>query len=239
MTALLVIAVVAAARSTWSPCGWSVLSTMTPLAERARGHRFAVTAAWYVLGAVLGGLSLGVLVAGLALVVTAVDLPGAALVGGVCCLLCAAADTSAAPVTLPGHRRQVNEDWLESYRPWVYGLGYGWQIGTGLVTYLRTTSVYALVVLGALAGWRLAVLCCLVFGLVRGLAVLLSAGCTTRERLVAFHRRFAAADPVTREVTALTCAAVGLWLLAGWLAVGVLALGLAVLVPLRPAVSPR
>ncbi len=45
MTALLTlaaaaVAVVAAARSTWSPCGVSMLATITPLAERARGHRY-------------------------------------------------------------------------------------------------------------------------------------------------------------------------------------------------------
>ena len=45
------VAVAAAARSTWSPCGLSMLSSITPLAERSRGHRFGVTATWFVLGA--------------------------------------------------------------------------------------------------------------------------------------------------------------------------------------------
>ena len=44
MTTLLVVlaaltAVIAAARSTWSPCGLSMLSSITPLAEQGRGHR--------------------------------------------------------------------------------------------------------------------------------------------------------------------------------------------------------
>ncbi len=43
-----VIAIAAAARSTWSPCGLSMLSTITPLAERSRGHRFGVTASWFI-----------------------------------------------------------------------------------------------------------------------------------------------------------------------------------------------
>ena len=50
-----VTVVVAAVRSTWSPCGWSMLSTITPLTERGRGHRFGATASWFVGGAVLGG----------------------------------------------------------------------------------------------------------------------------------------------------------------------------------------
>src|SRR4051794_8934264 len=53
------LAVVAAIRSTWSPCGLSMLSTVTPMAERGRGHRFWVTAAWFVVGALLGGATLG------------------------------------------------------------------------------------------------------------------------------------------------------------------------------------
>ena len=51
---------------------------------------------------------------------------------------------------LPIHRRQVNERWLDQYRPWVYGAGFGWQIGTGLSTYITTAAVYLMVVLGAL-----------------------------------------------------------------------------------------
>ena len=55
----LAVAVVAAVRGVWSPCGLSMLSALNPLAERARGHRFGVTAAWYAAGGVLGGALLG------------------------------------------------------------------------------------------------------------------------------------------------------------------------------------
>ena len=69
----LVIALAAALRSTWSPCGLSMLSTITPMAERARGHRCAVTAGWFVVGAVLGGATLGLGAAALAAGVAALD----------------------------------------------------------------------------------------------------------------------------------------------------------------------
>ena len=64
MTALLVtlaavVAVAAAIRSTWSPCGLSMLSTITPLGESGRRNRWAVTATWFVGGATLGGATLG------------------------------------------------------------------------------------------------------------------------------------------------------------------------------------
>ena len=45
-----------------------------------------------------------------------------------------------------GHRppflhRQVDDDWLSAYRPWVYGVGFGWQIGAGVTTYTMTAAV--------------------------------------------------------------------------------------------------
>src|SRR4051794_41812 len=55
----LVIAVVAAARGSWSPCGLSMVSAINPISERARGYRYPVTALWYVAGAVAGGAVLG------------------------------------------------------------------------------------------------------------------------------------------------------------------------------------
>ena len=79
MTALLVVlasvvAVAAAIRSTWSPCGLSMLSTITPIGERGRNHRYDSTATWFVLGAVLGGATLGLGTAVLALGAGALDL---------------------------------------------------------------------------------------------------------------------------------------------------------------------
>ena len=50
----LVLAVVAAVRGLWSPCGLSMISTITPMSERGRGHRFWVTACWYTSGALPG-----------------------------------------------------------------------------------------------------------------------------------------------------------------------------------------
>jgi len=47
-TLLLLTVIVAAARGLWSPCGMSMLSSLNPVSERARGHRFWATACWYV-----------------------------------------------------------------------------------------------------------------------------------------------------------------------------------------------
>jgi len=75
-----VLAVAAAVRSTWSPCGLSMLSTVTPVAERARGHRYWVTACWFLAGAVLGGATLGLVAAALAVVAPVSAVLGAVVV---------------------------------------------------------------------------------------------------------------------------------------------------------------
>ena len=60
------VAVAAAVRSTWSPCGLSMLSTITPFGERAKGHSYRATAGWFVVGATVGGATLGTVMAALA-----------------------------------------------------------------------------------------------------------------------------------------------------------------------------
>jgi hypothetical protein len=199
-----VTAVAAAARSTWSPCGLSMLSTITPLAEASRGRRFRSTATWFVVGALVGGATLGAGAALAAALIGALDLSGTVLLGlaAAAAALAMACDARLGGLRTPGHIRQVNEDWLERYRPWVYGAGFGWQIGVGLATYIMTAAVYLTVALAALTGGPLAALGigCL-FGLARGLAILLGARITTPAALVAFHRRFDALDePVRRAV---------------------------------------
>jgi MFS family permease len=202
---LVLVAVVcagaAAVRSTWSPCGLSMLSTITPLGERGRGHRFGSTAAWFVGGAVLGGACLGAVMAGLAAVVagfspqpdvTALLALGAGVVA-------AASDLHLGGFGLPVHHRQVNERWLDGYRSWVYGAGFGFQIGTGLLTYITTAAVYLTVVLGALSGRPLAAFVVgTLFGLVRGLAVFGARRVTDTDGLRRVHRRLAELAPASR-----------------------------------------
>lgn len=184
-----------------------MLSTITPFGERAKGHRYAVTVTWFVVGAVVGGLSLGGVAALGAAGLRATGAPSGAwaTVALAVTLVTLASDTGAAGMRLPAHYRQVNERWLDAYRPWVYGAGFGWQIGCGLATYITTAAVYLTVILGALTGSP-AVAFALggLFGLVRGCAVTLTAGVQTPGALLEFHRRFAAAGPVAaRVVTAV------------------------------------
>ena len=197
------VATAAAVRSTWSPCGLSMLSSITPLGEGAKGHSYRSTVAWFVIGATAGGATLGGLMALAAVGVRASDLTGTTLafLALVACLVAAGSDAGIGGWRLPIHRRQVNERWLDQYRAWVYGAGFGWQIGTGLATYITTAAVYLMIVLGALSTRPVVALAIGTgFGLLRGLAVLLTRGLRTSDQLLDFHRRFTAAGPVVGKV---------------------------------------
>src|SRR5688572_18607554 len=185
------LAVAAAVRSTWSPCGLSMLSTVTPIAERGRGHRFWVTATWFVVGSLLGGACLGGLAALGALALAPLSTTAALAVAGGLALVGALIDAGVAGVRPPFFKRQLDDAWLDRYRGWVYGLGFGWQIGVGFATYIMTTAVPVTALLAALTGSPpIALAVGLAFGLVRGLAILGSAPATTPAALARLHRRF-------------------------------------------------
>lgn len=225
ITAAVLCAVLVAVRGLWSPCGLSMISTITPLSERARGHRFVVTAGWFVAGSVLGGATLGLVAAGGALVVRWADVGtsvrAALVVTGA--LVTMASDLHIGGRSLPNHPRQVDETWLGKYRPWVYAGGYGVQIGVGVATYVMTAGVYLLVVVGMLsADPRFALSLGAVFGLMRGLLIFTAARAVTQDRLRRLHRNVDRYEPVSRvvalvgqgavAVAALTLAPLG-WML--------------------------
>jgi MFS family permease len=227
MSALLIVALVVAAsagaRGTWSPCGLSMVSAINPLAERGRGYRYWLTALWFVLGAVLGGAVLGAAAALVAWPVGSLPASMAALLGCLGCLVAIASDCRVGGFRLPIHPRQVNEHWLIRYRRWVYAAGFGFQIGTGFATYIMTAATYLVVLLAVLTGspvWALAA--GLVFGLVRGGAVLLSSRCRTPESLRALHQALARFEPASRQIV-LAVEGVGAVTLAAIIRPGLLA----------------
>jgi len=206
-----IVAVAAAVRSTWSPCGVSMLSTITPFGERAKGNRYRSTVIWFIVGATTGGALLGGATALLAVGIHSLDssttIVGVLALGAA--LIAAGSDLGVRGMTLPVHRRQVNERWLDQYRPWVYGAGFGWQIGTGVATYITTAAVYLVIVLGALTGKPLVALTLGIgFGILRGVAVLLTRHLSSPSDLRAFHKRFVdAGEAVGRAVVAVEAVA--------------------------------
>src|SRR3954447_3018177 len=121
-----------------------MLTSISPLGERARGNRWPVTAAVYVVASTVGGLLIGALLgaAGSLLDVSAL----------VAAVLCAAAAVADLLHRLPTIHRQVDEDWLTRYRGWVYGAGYGVQLGLGVVTIVTSAATYAALGLCVLSG---------------------------------------------------------------------------------------
>ena len=135
----------------------------------------------------------------------------------------------------PFFKRQLDDAWLDRYRGWVYGLGFGWQIGVGFATYIMTTAVPVTALVAALTGQPgdRRSLVGLAFGLVRGLAILGSAPATTTAALARLHQRFEALEAPVRQATVVALATAGVVALAAvsaWaLLAGVAAVGAVVL----------
>lgn len=166
-----------------------MLASITPFGERSRGSSWRVTATAFVLGAVTGGAALGAALAGVgSLLPSGTHARSIALAA----VLVLALLLDATPLRrhLPTTRRQVNEDWLGRYRSWVYGVGFGAQLGVGVVTIVTTALVYAALACALLAPSVAAgaiVGAC--FGGVRGLSLLPARRARDAASLVALHRR--------------------------------------------------
>jgi len=178
-----------------------MLASINPLGERARGNSFAVTAVAYTVGSAAAAAGLGAVLGALGSPTvgrldTAVRLVGL----GVGAALAAIADRGGRRI--PSWHRQVNEDWLTEYRGWVYGLGFGVQLGLGVVTIVTTASVYltwlaAFLVASPAAGALVGA----AFGLSRALPVLAGARVRTPEAVGARGRALDGAAGRFRAVT--------------------------------------
>ncbi len=184
-----------------------MLSSIHPLGERARHNRWSVTIGAFVVGAVAAGAVVGALLGGVGAL-----LPGGAwrwLVAGAVIVGAGAADLARVPA--PGPRRQVNEDWIGTYRGWVYGLGFGTQLGVGVATFVVTWGVWAAWILALLsagpgAGGAIGA----VFGLGRSLAPLAAGWIDRPSRLTAFNRVMAARAHLISRAAAVGLVATGL-----------------------------
>jgi hypothetical protein len=110
---------------------------------------------------------------------------------------------------MPSSRRQVNEDWLGRYRGWVYGVGFGGQLGVGVATIVTTAATYATAALAFAAGSAaLGALIGGTYGSVRALSLLPGRRVSDAPALMRLHQRFAALQaPARRATVALELAA--------------------------------
>ena len=165
-----------------------MLASITPLGERGRQSSWGVTVTAFLIGATAAGAGVGALLGtagGLILIDGSGHARLAALAAAL--LLAVVLDVMRA---VPGPRRQVNERWLDEFRGWVYGLGFGAQLGLGITTVVSSAATYVALLAAFLTGSALGgalVLGC--FGLVRGITPLAAAGVRGPDQLMAMHAR--------------------------------------------------
>ncbi len=191
-----IVAVLGALRAAFSPCGQSMLASLTPYAEAARGSRWTITATAFSIGAVVAGACGGLIWGGL----------GSLLPEGSWRLIAAAAvlavalviDATPLRTRLPLTKRQVNEDWMVTYRGWVYGIGFGAQLGLGFITLVACAAIYAAFAIEFLSGSVSAGIAIgAIFGAAKAGSLLPAGWARDRHSLVALHRRLLTLEPLS------------------------------------------
>ncbi len=174
-----------------------MLSSITPVGEGSRSQRWSVTVVAFTLGSVLGGAGTGLLAGGIGQWMDPAPAVSLAV------LAVAAAATIVADLvgpTPPSLERQVDRTWMTRYRGWVYGLGYGVQLGCGFATYISSWATWlwlvAMVLVGDL-GTALAM--GMLHGAVRGASLWTTAPLTTADAIRAHHRLLHRIHPWVRR----------------------------------------
>jgi hypothetical protein len=167
-----------------------MLASITPLGERGRQSTWSVTVVAFLLGATAAAAGAGALLGALGGVALPEDLAWRERLAILSVALIVAVVLDALPSRVPGPRRQVNERWLDRFRGWVYGLGFGAQLGLGVATVVSSAAMYVAFVaafLSADAALGACVLGC--FGVVRGLTPLVAAPVHRPDQLFAMLAR--------------------------------------------------
>jgi len=180
-----------------------MLGSITWLGESGRNARWWVTVTWFGAGAVVAGALVGWLMGWLGMALTgAVGSRQAALALALLAAAGLAVDLRLGGLRLPTVRRQVDDRWLARYRGWVYGVGFGFQLGLGVVTVVTTSAVYVAFAAAALSGSPAAgALIGAAFGAVRWLSVLPGGRVRAPADLVRMDGRLRRWEPVGRRVT--------------------------------------
>jgi sulfite exporter TauE/SafE len=176
-----------------------MLASIHPLGERARKRRWGVTVSAYVLGSTVAAALLGGALGGVGRVLALS--PGTTAVAvAVLCAVGLAFDLHAGGLELPTVHRQVDKDWLDRYRGWVVGVGFGFQLGLGVVTIVNTAAVYVAFGLALLTGSVFGgVVVGATFGLARALVILGVARVRRPDQLRAALRRMQAWRPASQR----------------------------------------
>ena len=171
-----------------------MLSSITPLGQRGRGMSWARTVVFFWIGAILAGAAV---FGGAAAVGEASGLVNAAPVIGLFGLAIALL-LDLFRVKPLGLQRQVDENWLGSYRDWVVGFGFGAQLGSGFATIVPTWGTWALLVVSTMVGLPSALVVGASFGLGRSVLLVATRSSTSPGSLADSMRNFASAESRAR-----------------------------------------
>src|SRR4051812_47025367 len=127
-----------------------MLASINPLGERGRNQRYSLTIAAYVAASTASGALLGGLLgfAGAPFAVPAVAVVVVAALAAVGLVL----DGRQFGLRVPSPRRQVDENWLANYRGWVYGAGFGAQLGIAFSTIVTASATWVAFACALLSG---------------------------------------------------------------------------------------
>ena len=187
-----------------------MLGSITPLGERSRNSRWSLTLLYFMAGSALGGTTAGTILGAIGSRIHLSPTTATALLVGLVAVG-AAVDSRLIAIRIPSPRRQVDDAWLRRYRSWVYGLGFGVQLGFGAATTIVTAAVYVTLAASLLSGsavWGGAI--GLLYGLLRALPVVFVRRVKTTAHLASVHPFLRRVEPIaTRWSTvALTTVAV-------------------------------
>lgn len=201
-----------------------MLASISPVGEAARGQRWPITVGAYLVASAIGGGVVGAVAGGLGQGAFALTgRPPVAATVAVLALLAVvviAVDRGRLPWRVPSWQRQVDERWLTTYRGWVYGAGFGFQLGAGVLTRIATAATHLVLAAAVATGsLRSGALVGVTFGAVRALPILLAGRHRDPASLNAFHQRMdavaPAADRATSAVVALATAVLATTAVAG------------------------
>ena len=162
-----------------------MLGSITPLGERGRNSRWGITVTAFVLASTAAGTLFGGALGALGNLAGGPGSTAALVVLGVALFVALVLDLGIAGLRLPTVDRQVDDRWLYEFRGWVTGVGFGFQLGLGVVTIVTTALTYVTFLAAGLSGSAAAgALIGGLYGAVRGLGVLGSARVDSTKRLV-------------------------------------------------------
>lgn len=183
-----------------------MLSSIHPLGERSRGNRWTTTVVAFAIAAAAGGALLGAAAGAVGLIISRVPRGIGAVAAIAAALAGALVDATRWPRWLPRPTRQVDENWLQAYRGWVYGSGFGFQLGVGFATIVTGASFYVALLLIMLTGSvATGAVIGAVFGATRGLSLVTGRRITSPEALLRFHRTLDRMQPAARAASVIAC----------------------------------